>query len=243
MAELKACVNCGKDFVGHNKTLRCPDCTPRADFKNECKICGELFYPSRYAGRRQAICDACKWTEGAKPTSYTYTCKACGKEYDTAYKDRDVYCSRECSFNDDDAAWREKLMEDRVSLIRNGGHIRRARRFGVKYERINIVDVFKRDGWICYLCGVETPKELRGTHEDNAPELDHVIPLSRGGTHTKDNVRCSCRKHNMLKGSMTEAEFIASRAGRRGGVNRYHRRDVDRLGGSAPATMILDIGG
>ena len=26
-------------------------------------------------------------------------------------------------------------------------------------------------------CGVDTPKTLRGTIEDNAPEVDHIIPL------------------------------------------------------------------
>jgi 5-methylcytosine-specific restriction endonuclease McrA len=36
---------------------------------------------------------------------------------------------------------------------------------------------------------------------DATPELEHVIPLSKGGTHTKDNVRCSCRACNLNKGA------------------------------------------
>lgn len=41
-----------------------------------------------------------------------------------------------------------------------------------------------RDGWTCHICGEEAPRELRGTMRWNAPELDHIIPLSAGGSHT-----------------------------------------------------------
>lgn len=34
-----------------------------------------------------------------------------------------------------------------------------------------------------------------------APELDHVMPLSKGGTHSMDNVQLLCRKCNQRKGS------------------------------------------
>lgn len=40
-----------------------------------------------------------------------------------------------------------------------------------------------------------------GSTESNAPELEHVIPLSKGGTHTRANVRCSCRACNLNKGA------------------------------------------
>lgn len=39
-----------------------------------------------------------------------------------------------------------------------------------------------------------------GTCHDKAPELEHIIPLSRGGLHTFSNVACSCRKCNHAKG-------------------------------------------
>lgn len=47
--------------------------------------------------------------------------------------------------------------------------------------------VFARDGHICQYCG------------DSAENIDHVIPRSRGGMHTWDNVVASCRPCNARK--------------------------------------------
>ena len=47
--------------------------------------------------------------------------------------------------------------------------------------------VFARDGYQCQYCGRE------------AESLDHVIPRSRGGSHTWDNVVAACRRCNTRK--------------------------------------------
>ena len=62
----------------------------------------------------------------------------------------------------------------------------------VKFTRKNI---YRRDKNICQYCG----KKFK-TEELN---IDHVIPLSRGGKHTWSNVVCSCIPCNLRKGSKT----------------------------------------
>ena len=47
--------------------------------------------------------------------------------------------------------------------------------------------VFARDGHRCQYCGAA------------AENIDHVVPRSKGGTHTWDNVVASCRPCNMRK--------------------------------------------
>jgi 5-methylcytosine-specific restriction endonuclease McrA len=47
--------------------------------------------------------------------------------------------------------------------------------------------VFARDHWTCQYCGAA------------AENLDHVVPKSRGGTHTWDNVVAACRRCNSKK--------------------------------------------
>ena len=47
--------------------------------------------------------------------------------------------------------------------------------------------VFARDGHQCQYCGAA------------AENIDHVIPRSKGGTHTWDNVVAACRPCNMRK--------------------------------------------
>jgi 5-methylcytosine-specific restriction endonuclease McrA len=66
-------------------------------------------------------------------------------------------------------------------------------------ERFDPLEVLARDGWRCHICGVSTPKRLRGTFDDRAPELDHIIPLAAGGEHTRLNTACACRKCNIAK--------------------------------------------
>ena len=42
------------------------------------------------------------------------------------------------------------------------------------------------------------------------PELDHKIPVSRGGADTLENLVFACRRCNQRKSMRTEAEFRAS---------------------------------
>lgn len=86
--------------------------------------------------------------------------------------------------------------------LRKSGNARsRARLYGVRYERVNTAAVFIRDEWVCQLCGSATLKAERGTWHPLAPEIDHIIPMSRGGPHTFDNVQCVHRQCNEAKGA------------------------------------------
>ena len=68
-------------------------------------------------------------------------------------------------------------------------------------ERFDPLDTLSRDGWRCQLCGVRTPKSKRGSCADDAPEVDHVVPLAKGGAHALWNTQCLCRRCNSKKGA------------------------------------------
>jgi 5-methylcytosine-specific restriction endonuclease McrA len=55
--------------------------------------------------------------------------------------------------------------------------------------------VFARDGGRCVYCG------------GVATSIDHVVPRSRGGTHTWDNVVAACRRCNHTKADRSLAEL------------------------------------
>ena len=58
--------------------------------------------------------------------------------------------------------------------------------------------VLMRDGFACVYCG-----------NTKAPlQLDHVIPRSRGGTDTPDNLAAACRSCNQRKGAKTPEEWF-----------------------------------
>jgi 5-methylcytosine-specific restriction endonuclease McrA len=54
--------------------------------------------------------------------------------------------------------------------------------------------VFARDGWTCQYCG------------RTAENVDHVIPKSRGGLHSWDNVVAACRRCNSRKENRMPAD-------------------------------------
>jgi 5-methylcytosine-specific restriction endonuclease McrA len=68
-------------------------------------------------------------------------------------------------------------------------------------ERFDPLEVLARDGWRCHICGINTPKRFRGTFHKQAPELDHIVPLALGGSHTRLNTACACRACNGKKGA------------------------------------------
>lgn len=75
----------------------------------------------------------------------------------------------------------------------------KARKRAATVESVSPARVFERDGWICHLCGGKTLKDKRGTYHPKAPELDHIVPLSKGGEHSYRNTACAHRKCNAAK--------------------------------------------
>lgn len=68
-----------------------------------------------------------------------------------------------------------------------------------------------RDGWACRYCTIGLGPEL----DDTRPVIEHLTPLSRGGTNDLDNLGLACGPCNNEKGTMTEPEYLAYLAARR----------------------------
>ena len=64
-------------------------------------------------------------------------------------------------------------------------------------EKVNPYAVFNRDKWRCNMCQCKVQKvDITAA---NAAELDHIVPLSKGGVHTYSNVQTLCRQCNRDK--------------------------------------------
>jgi 5-methylcytosine-specific restriction endonuclease McrA len=86
---------------------------------------------------------------------------------------------------------------------------RRARKKGAtRLDRINPFKVFERDNWRCGICGRKTQKAKRGTFHPRAPEMDHIVALANGGSHTWDNVQCACRECNGKKRTKSFGQLL-----------------------------------
>jgi 5-methylcytosine-specific restriction endonuclease McrA len=52
------------------------------------------------------------------------------------------------------------------------------------------IEVFARDGFRCAYCG-----------ENRELQVDHIVPIARGGTDALDNLQTLCRSCNQIKGA------------------------------------------
>lgn len=99
--------------------------------------------------------------------------------------------------------------EKRSSTLRRAKAIRRG---AYVAERFDPIEILERDGWRCHICGRDTPKVLRGSFADNAPELDHIVPISKGGEHSRLNTACACRRCNIVKSNRPLDDLIITSA-------------------------------
>lgn len=137
----------------------------------------------------------------ARAARVSKSCKHCGEIVYSKYLLLHPNCRKEYE-KTVRLAYRQKYKHTEVykankKVWRNK---RKALERGAKVaENVNPDLILERDKYRCYICGIKTPKKLRGTYEDSAPEVDHIIPLSKGGLHVESNLRCACRKCNGLK--------------------------------------------
>jgi len=144
------------------------------------------------------------------------TCRACGKEkpfseyYRRSTKNGfESECKECCNLRNIDWSRKNKLSrkehrkkwESKNPLNRQQRNsTRRARRKRLTVGKIDFSMILQRDNGHCYLCG--KPIDPRDLH------FDHVVPLSKGGEHSNDNLRPSHALCNMKKGDKLLSDLI-----------------------------------
>lgn len=76
---------------------------------------------------------------------------------------------------------------------------RRAKKAGIEAENFHPNEIFKRDNYMCQLCGKKTRPNLKNKYHPLYPNVDHIVPLSLGGIHTRKNTQCLCHQCNVIK--------------------------------------------
>lgn len=113
-------------------------------------------------------------------------CAGCGVAF---VRERKVkYCSPECGAT---------ARRDARKALERGA---------VKTERVFRQKVYQRDKWRCHICGGKINSALEAPNP-GAATLDHVHPLSLGGSHTYDNIKAAHYGCNSARGNRDQFQM------------------------------------
>lgn len=128
-------------------------------------------------------------------------CKGCVSLYRRKYysknSEKEKEQNREWTKNNPDYAadW-QKNNKDKVSASRQRYRARKNLTSG-SFSENDKKNRFEYYGNCCFYCGSSGPLEV-----------EHRIPLSRGGSNHPSNIVPACRSCNAKKGTKTESEFL-----------------------------------
>lgn len=125
----------------------------------------------------------------------TRTCPVCGKTFECGTNHNKKYCSTKC----------QKKVSDTIAGLKRRAQI------VIVDKDISLERLYKRDNGICHICGCKTDwndvRVVKGKRYSlrNYPTIDHIIPISRGGSHSWENVAlahmgCNSAKCNRMYG-------------------------------------------
>lgn len=151
-------------------------------------------------------------------------CIECGQPFQPS--GRELICSDECRVErrrrsgvERFRRWREQHVEEHRRRVRESDRANpemkracsRRRQQNVQAQRIG-GPVTRRTVWgagdgTCHYCARRLERDGGGWEW----QVDHRIPLSRGGPHSLENTVVCCTACNMAKGTMTDVEFMENR--------------------------------
>jgi 5-methylcytosine-specific restriction endonuclease McrA len=130
-----------------------------------------------------------------KKDGYHTRCNDCHRASSRAYRDAHIEEERAKSRAKNAAInWPEYYVQHKLKMLAKHA-VYRARKKAARIGKVSYKRILERDGYVCHICkGIIDPKDLH---------FDHVIPLSRGGSHSEENIKpahklCNIRKSNKL---------------------------------------------
>ena len=88
--------------------------------------------------------------------------------------------------------------------------------------------ILKRDNYTCQICGKKVIYEGVNFYSPDFYNIDHIIPLSKGGKNSDDNLRVTCRKCNCSKGNR-QLEDLVKNLIKISNFKEYHSKINDAI--------------
>lgn len=130
-----------------------------------------------------------------KCAKFDAVCGNCGSAFKADGR-RWKYCSPACTKA---RAWKDNW--------KNVAH-RRINERGATVELFDREEIFDRDGWVCQLC--HEPIDPNAKRPDlRCASVDHIVPISKGGEHSRANVQSAHLICNLTKGDRILTDGVA----------------------------------
>ena len=212
---------CGRDYRRAERAGRLDEFSVTVKV---CDVCGVQFEAGKHGKRfcstecREVayINGLAERRESRRAARLGRRCIACGEEIPDSLRRDARFCSTECqqaawyALNDEHCreaatAWRLAHPDER----RDADHRRRARIAQTASEPIDLEALWIEQGEQCGICGDPIPAAAVFP-DPLSKSIDHIVPLSRGGTHTRDNVQFAHLVCNERKGAKTPRQEVAA---------------------------------
>lgn len=202
--------------MGEKKCSRCADYKRLAEFTRSaksadghgyyCTPCRKAYADENRERRRQR--------ERGRPRNRDLTAWRADNaehisEYKRAYRavNRERLAAYDAEYRDSTPGWREKSRvyarewrKRNPGLARMKDDRRRALKANAFVEDVDIAIVYEASAGICYVCGDHIDPALKFP-DLHSLTLEHVHPLSRGGSHSYANCSVSHYRCNSSKGA------------------------------------------
>lgn len=183
-----SCVTCGSDFgVSHRRRASkwCPTCREEHKRTASRLANSKRPRPSRATGTIRI--------RDERP------CDECAQPFVPFWKGTPARWCNDCQA--------KRARRQRLEWKRDHPDPHRIAKRGVEAELISSREIFDRDRWKCQICFRRINRRLQYPHPMCA-SLDHTIPVSQGGTHTRSNVRASHLRCNVSRGNRGGGEQL-----------------------------------
>lgn len=186
------------------------DRKPYGKKRGKCSSCGSAVWLGK-GSRPDPVCRACRSAanglmpkpRGTGGSRGPWVCEQCGTEFQR-YVSKNRPDPRFCTV---------RCWADKQRTGRNKTDARRRRAVVAStWDGVTDQQVFERDGWQCMIPGctqVWIPRNpARPWPDPLSPSIDHIVPLSLGGTDTAPNKRAAHLLCNTRRGATMHPEDI-----------------------------------
>lgn len=187
----RICEQCGRHWLTAKASARfCSNsCINKARYGPHPKRRGPMIERMKLARRAQR-----KAERGTTGKGIVWTQGFCGWCRDaflarTSAGSPAAYCSKRC---------KHRAIHSRHNLRKRAAFV----------ADVSPMAIFARDGYRCHICRRKTNKRKAVPHP-KAPTIDHLIPVSLGGTHEPSNVATACFLCNSTKGNIGAGDQLA----------------------------------